>query len=99
VLFASCFTTLNSATINTTLNIIGNIIGNGTALTNLNYNARTNPPNLSYLPLSGGILSGGILINTADSGVILMKEAVQHLDKQALMVRIQAVRLLLIPHE
>ncbi len=28
-----------------------------------------------------------------------MKEAVQHLDKQALMVRIQAVRLLLIPHE
>jgi hypothetical protein len=29
-----------------TLNIVGNIIGNGTALTNLNYNAITNPPTI-----------------------------------------------------
>ncbi len=99
MLFATGFTTLNPATKNTTLNMIGNIIGNGTVLTNLNYNARNNPAYLSYLPLSGGTLSGSILINTANSGVILMKEAVQHLDKQALMVHIQAVRLLLIPHE
>ncbi len=45
----SGFTTLNNATtINSTLNVIGNIIGSGTALTNTNYNAISNPPILSY---------------------------------------------------
>jgi hypothetical protein len=69
----SGFTTLNNATtINSTLNIIGNIIGSGTALTNINYNAISNPPILSYLPLTGGTLSGSILINTTNAGVILM---------------------------
>ncbi len=39
------FQTLNNATtINSSLNVVGNIIGSGTALTNLNYNAITNPP-------------------------------------------------------
>jgi hypothetical protein len=38
-------TTLNNATtINSSLNIVGNIIGSGTALTNLNYNAILDPP-------------------------------------------------------
>ncbi len=73
MLFVSGFTTLNNATtINSTLNIMGNIIGSGTALTNLNYNAISNPPILSYLPLTGGNLSGSILINTSNAGVILM---------------------------
>ena len=36
----------NQSTINSTLNITGNIIGSGTALTNLNYNAILNPPTL-----------------------------------------------------
>jgi hypothetical protein len=66
------FTTLSSATINSTLNIIGNIIGSGTALTNLYYNAMTNSPVLSYSPLTGRTLSGSILIYTANAGVILM---------------------------
>ena len=67
----SGFTILNNATtINSTLNIIGNIIGNGTALINLNYSAISNPPNLSYLPLSGGTLTGSITINTANAGFI-----------------------------
>ena len=54
---------LNGAiTCNSTLNIVGNIIGSGTALTNLNYNAITNPPNLSlYLPLTGGTITGQII--------------------------------------
>ena len=73
VLFVSGFTTLNNATtINSTLNIIGNIIGSGTALTNINYNAISNPPILSYLPLTGGTLTGQIVINTTNAGVILM---------------------------
>ena len=29
-----------------TLNVVGNIIGNGTAITNLNYNAISNPPTI-----------------------------------------------------
>jgi hypothetical protein len=33
-----------ASTINSSLNVVGNIIGSGTALTNLNYNAITNPP-------------------------------------------------------
>jgi hypothetical protein len=56
----SSFTTLNSATMKSTLNKIGNLIGCETALTNLNYNAITNPPILSYLPLTGGTISGSI---------------------------------------
>ena len=32
-----------------TLNVVGNIIGNGTAITNLNYNAITNPPTIISL--------------------------------------------------
>jgi hypothetical protein len=37
-------TTLNNATtINSSFNVVGNIIGSGTALTNLNYNAILNP--------------------------------------------------------
>ena len=33
-----------NATVLSTLNVAGNIIGSGTALTNLNYNAILNPP-------------------------------------------------------
>jgi len=36
----------NSSTLLSTLNIVGNIIGSGTALSNLNYNAILNPPTL-----------------------------------------------------
>jgi hypothetical protein len=44
----SVLTTLNNATtMLSSLNIFGNIIGPGTALTNLNYNAITNKPNLT----------------------------------------------------
>ena len=40
-------TKLNGAiTCISTLNIVGNIIGSGTALTNLNYNAISNPPTI-----------------------------------------------------
>jgi hypothetical protein len=53
----------NAATCNSTLNVIGNIIGSGTALTNLNYNAISNPPNLSsYLPLAGGTMTASIIM-------------------------------------
>ena len=38
-----------ATTLNSTLNIIGNIIGSGTALTNLNYNAISNPPTIPNL--------------------------------------------------
>jgi len=49
----SGFTTLNSATtINSTLNVVGNIIGSGTALTNLNYNTITNKPDLTGYALT-----------------------------------------------
>ena len=40
-------TTLNGTTINGTLNIVNNIICSGTALTNLNYDAITNKPDLT----------------------------------------------------
>ena len=41
---------LNGAiTCSSTLNIIGNIIGSGTALTNLNYNSILNPPTIPNL--------------------------------------------------
>jgi len=41
-------TTLNNATpLLSSLNVVGNIIGSGTALTNLNYNAITNKPDLT----------------------------------------------------
>ena len=36
----------NASTINSSLNVVGNIIGSGTALTNLNYNSILNPPSL-----------------------------------------------------
>ncbi len=40
-------TTLNNATtINSSFNVVGNIIGSGTALTNLNYNSILNPPSI-----------------------------------------------------
>ncbi len=43
----SGITKLNGATTCMgTLNVQGNIIGNGTSLTNLNYNAITNPPTI-----------------------------------------------------
>ena len=35
-----------AVTLLSTLNIVGNIIGNGTALTNLNYNSILNPPTI-----------------------------------------------------
>ena len=37
----------NGLTCSSSLNVIGNIIGSGTALTNLNYNAITNKPDLT----------------------------------------------------
>jgi hypothetical protein len=37
----------SNVTCNSSLNVIGNIIGSGTALTNLNYNAITNKPDLT----------------------------------------------------
>ncbi len=36
----------NASTLLSSLNITGNIIGSGTALTNLNYNAILNPPSI-----------------------------------------------------
>ncbi len=33
-----------ASTINSSLNVVGNMIGSGTALTNLNYYSITNPP-------------------------------------------------------
>ena len=46
-LFVSGTTTLNNATTcMSSLNVAGNIIGSGTAITNLNYNAISNPPTL-----------------------------------------------------
>jgi hypothetical protein len=36
-----------ASTINSSLNVVGNVIGSGTALTNLNYNAITNRPDLT----------------------------------------------------
>ena len=35
-----------ASTCSSSLNVVGNIIGNGTALTNLNYNSILNPPNI-----------------------------------------------------
>ncbi len=37
----------NNATIPSSLNVAGNLIGSGTALSNLNYTSIINPPNLS----------------------------------------------------
>ena len=39
--------TTTNATILSTLNVAGNIIGSGTALSNLNYSSITNPPDLT----------------------------------------------------
>ena len=36
-----------NATVLSTLNVAGNIIGSGTALSNLNYGSITNPPDLA----------------------------------------------------
>ena len=71
VLNVSETTKLNGATTcMSSLNIAGNIIGNGTALTNLNYNAISNPPTIvslnnpstfvSTLNISGNTTLNGI---------------------------------------
>ena len=41
------FNNLINSTLLSSLNIVGNIIGSGTALTNLNYNSITNRPDLT----------------------------------------------------
>jgi hypothetical protein len=46
----------NGLTCSSSLNVIGNIIGSGTALTNLNYNAITNKPDLSVTSISCRVL-------------------------------------------
>ena len=39
---------VGATTCSSTLNVIGNIIGSGTALTNLNYNSILNPPTIPH---------------------------------------------------
>ena len=61
-----------ATTLNSTLNIIGNIIGSGTALTNLNYNAISNPPTIPNLNnpctfLSTLFVSGASILQTAST--------------------------------
>jgi hypothetical protein len=57
-------TTLNNATTSlSSLNVVGNIIGSGTALTNLNCNAITNKPDfISASYLNNSLTSGSLTI-------------------------------------
>jgi hypothetical protein len=80
ILFVSDNTILNnSITINTTLNKIGNILGSGTALIDLNCSTIQNPPNFINfinLPLSGGSMSPSIVMTGSISAFILEEEEV-----------------------
>ncbi len=54
------------------LNVVGNIIGSGTALTNLNYNATTNPPSILGFNnpstcISTSNISGATTLNNAST--------------------------------
>ena len=60
--------TSNNATVLSTLNVAGNIIGSGTALSNLNYGSIINPPDLT--PYNAWTKSGNTIFNTVTNGSV-----------------------------
>ena len=68
IFFDSYNLTSNNATILSSLNVAGNLIGSGTALSNLNSSSIINPPNLSVYATNANFNS---LSNYSDLILIL----------------------------
>ena len=62
--------TSNNATVLSTLNVAGNIIGSGTALSNLNYGSIINPPDLTPYNAWTKITGTSHIYNTGSSGKV-----------------------------
>jgi hypothetical protein len=60
----------NATTINSSLNVVGDIIGSGSALTSLDYNSITNAPDLTVYNAWTKIVGTNSICNTGNSGKV-----------------------------